>query len=515
MFWADRIAHDLKVKGPQRVDDMKTPSGRIHVGSLRGVIIHDVVFRALRDTGISASYTYIFDDHDPMDSLPAALLEKFKKYLGVPLYRIPSPEPGFDSFAQFYAEEFRAVFEKLGAKPEIFWSSKLYQRGLMDEGIRVCLDEAAKIRKIYKQVSGADLSSDWFPFNVICEHCGKVGTTKVYKWDGKKVYYRCLPNLVTWAQGCGQEGSISPFGAAGKLPWKVEWAVKWQVLGVTIEGAGKDHMSAGGSHDIAARICEEVLNYKTPYPIPYEFFLIGGKKMSSSRGLGSTAREVSEILPPYILRFLMVRTPSTRAIDFDPGSWTIPDLFDEYDRSAQIWWEKATDDMGRIFELSQPDGKAPGKMFLPRFRDVAMVAQMPNLDPIKYFTRLKGSKLTASEKKILDERIKYAEIWLDGYAPAEAVFSLAQKLPEEVKKLSTKQKDYLGKLAQVLGEVKTPENFEKKMYDFAKELKLPSKDAFGAVYISLLGKPFGPKAAWLILSLGQDKAKKRFLEVSR
>ena len=30
------------------VNDSKTPSGRVHVGAVRGVIIHDVVYRALK-----------------------------------------------------------------------------------------------------------------------------------------------------------------------------------------------------------------------------------------------------------------------------------------------------------------------------------------------------------------------------------------------------------------------------------------------------------------------------------
>ena len=42
MFWADKIAADAV--GEQVVNDSKTPSGRIHVGSLRGVVIHDVIY---------------------------------------------------------------------------------------------------------------------------------------------------------------------------------------------------------------------------------------------------------------------------------------------------------------------------------------------------------------------------------------------------------------------------------------------------------------------------------------
>ena len=42
MLWCDKIA--AQVEGEQLINDSKTPSGRAHVGALRGVLIHDVVF---------------------------------------------------------------------------------------------------------------------------------------------------------------------------------------------------------------------------------------------------------------------------------------------------------------------------------------------------------------------------------------------------------------------------------------------------------------------------------------
>ena len=50
MYWADKIASEIIKSGKHKpfwVDDMKTPSGRMHVGSLRGVIIHDLIYKAL------------------------------------------------------------------------------------------------------------------------------------------------------------------------------------------------------------------------------------------------------------------------------------------------------------------------------------------------------------------------------------------------------------------------------------------------------------------------------------
>ena len=49
MEWADELA--ARVSGPQVVNDSKTPSGTVHVGSLRGVVLHDAIFRALREGG--------------------------------------------------------------------------------------------------------------------------------------------------------------------------------------------------------------------------------------------------------------------------------------------------------------------------------------------------------------------------------------------------------------------------------------------------------------------------------
>jgi lysyl-tRNA synthetase, class I len=62
MDWADELA--AKVEGPQVVNDSKTPSGTVHVGSLRGPVILDVIARALRSRGLrrrssTASTTWI------------------------------------------------------------------------------------------------------------------------------------------------------------------------------------------------------------------------------------------------------------------------------------------------------------------------------------------------------------------------------------------------------------------------------------------------------------------------
>src|SRR3989344_6162164 len=115
MFWADKIAEEIekkfgKTKEPLLVRDEKTVSGRVHVGSMRGVAIHGAVHEALSDRGVKNVFKYELNDFDVFDSIPDYLQrEKFEKYLGMMLRDVPSPEPSAKNFAEYFGTEFRAV----------------------------------------------------------------------------------------------------------------------------------------------------------------------------------------------------------------------------------------------------------------------------------------------------------------------------------------------------------------------------------------------------------------------
>lgn len=503
MFWSDKVAKELKKRNlPQEwVDDMKTPSGKVHVGALMGVIFHGLVYESLKDEGVQAKYTYVFENHDPMDDIPSYLsYEEYKKYLGMPLYKIPSPEEGYENFAAYYAKDFQDTFNALGFHPEILWTKDLYTSGKMNHGIKLVLDNADVIRNIYKEMYKKDIPDDWFAFQVYCEKCGKVSTTRVYKWDGEKVHYKCPVDATDWTEGCGYAGSVSPFSDenhfAGKMPWKVEWSAKWQAIGVTVEGAGKDHMSRGGSHDLTSLVASRVLDYPVPYPVGYEFMLIGGKKMSSSKGRGFSASDMLTILPPELVRFLFVKMDISKQTNFDPTDpETIPTLFDEYQRYAKAYEDKSDDDLARVFELSQVgDVKMPPSV---RFSTLAQWVQMPNL-----------------KQKIVDEGLEewaqYARVWVDRFAHEKDRFTVQEEVPHQALALSEKQKEGLSKIADLLEKSLSAEDFQVELFEVGKKIGLSSKEVFAAIYTALLGKHYGPKAAWLIHSLDKDFVMKRF-----
>lgn len=519
MYWADKVAKQILDSGkfkPFWVDDMKTLSGFPTIGSLRGPFVHDFIYKALLKLGVEAKSTYIFNDFDPMDDVPPDLAEKFSKYLGLPLKNVPSPEEGFPNYADYFAADFGSVLRELGVDATFLSSWDMYHEGKFDEVIKEALDAAEKIQDIYQKISGSKKRQmGWLPFQAICEKCGKLGTTRVHAWDGSVVEYTCEENMVKWAKGCGYTGKVSPFGGSGKLPWKVDWPAHWKVLGITIEGAGKDHSSAGGSRDIAAALCKEVFHIENPYNLPYEFFLIGGRKMSTSKGIGFRARDVKEILPPTVIRFLFCRSDHRQTVEFDPiGTMAIPDLFDEYDRCFKAYIDGSDEMLARTFEMAQI-GDVPHKkeILLPRFRDIVNYVQMPNVDILQKYEEIKGENLSQQEIDLINERIKYAKIWIKDYAPDSFRIQLSETLPDIAKALSDDQKKFLKEAIKLIQKEKDPESLQLALYNLTKELGVDAKKSFSAIYICLIGKEFGPKAAWFLLSLPKDKVIERFMEV--
>ena len=526
MFWADRIAEELKYSGPHLVDDMKTPSGRIHVGSLRGPILHDIIYKALRQAGAPTRFTYVIDDHDPMDGLPSYLDEAtYRPHMGKPFYAIPSPDGIAPSYARYYADDFIGVLNDLGVVPEILWASELYRSGQMDGAIRLILDNAALVDRINHEVSGGPLhAAGWVPFSVICPNCGKVSTTRATDWDGQTVAYSCEPHLQKWAEGCGHHGRISPFGGAGKLPWKQEWAAKWMALGVTVEGEGSDHATAGGSRHVANAVSRQVLRRESPYDVPYEFFLVKFRdevgevkttKMASSKGTGTSAREMSGILPPQLLRFLLIRPQPRQAIPFEVAGATIPNLYDEYDRCAKAHFEGSDPDQARVYALAQVDDGGLEARVLPRFSTVAAWVQIPHVDPFAEARALKGADLHAADIAEVRSRVHYARLWVERYAPEEAKMAIRPEAPAEAEALTDPQRALLRGLAARLRQGRAEADaLHNDIFGLGQQLGLKSRGSFEAIYLALLGKKSGPRAAWLIATQDPEFVIGRFEQVA-
>jgi len=525
MFWADELA--ASVSGPQVVNDSKTPSGTIHVGALRGVVIHDAIVRALRGTGHEVRLLYGIDDLDPMDSATLATQEGVGEYMGRPLAEVPAPR-GSDqpSWARHFAQTFLDTFHRLGVQPELYWASEQYRAGLFDDFIREALERAGDVLRVYREVAHVRHPDGWLPVMVICESCGRIGTTFASDWDGETVAYRCLPDLVTWAAGCGHSGRVSPFGGRAKLPWNLHWVAKWRLFGVTIEAAGKDLATAGGSRERSEALARDVFAVTPPRNLPYEFLLVGGRKMKSSLGTGTSADAAASLLPPELVRFLMLRYRPQATIEFDPdGTDAIPRLFDEFDRVAAATAGREVKgelppDHERVFALSlvAPDADVgvEAAAYRPAFAHLALLEQIPGVDVPSRAEAEKGSALTARELALLDERRDAARAWLADYAPDRARLAVARDgLPPAASELDATQRRYLGDLAPALESCAWDgESVQAAIFATAAAHELPAGRAFAALYLAFLGRASGPRAGWLLAALDREFVVARLREAA-
>jgi lysyl-tRNA synthetase, class I len=525
MEWADELA--ARVSGPQVVNDSKTPSGTVHVGSLRGPVILDVITRALRAAGLETTLLYGIDDLDPMDAQALLTADAIEREMGRPLAHVPDPAGDCHaSYARHFAGVFIDTFAGLGIVPDrYYWMSDIYPTGQMDPFIRTALDRAETVREVYRRVANVQHPDHWLPVGVICPNCGKVGTTIASDWDGETVSIACQPDLVAWATGCGWTGRVSPFGGNAKLPWNLEWAAQWSLFGVTIEPNGKDLATAGGSRDRSNAIAREVFEREPPRNFPYEFLNIGGRKMSTSKGRGAAAHTIGSVIPPEQLRFLFVRQRPESALDFDPeGTDAIPRLFDEFDRlGAATAGREVKGELPSghesIFRYSlldpEADVAASAARFRPAFAHLALLVQIPGIDVRERVEAEKGSALTADESAELEVRLAAVRRWLEAYAPERAIIEIKRDaLPVEVELLRPEQRGFLRSLTDVAhGEaLASGEQWQAAIFAVAQEHGLDAKAAFNALYLAFLGRPNGPRAGWLLASLERDFVIRRLTE---
>lgn len=513
MFWCEQLVE--KLDGPQIINDSKTPSGRAHVGALRGPLIHDAIFRSLKAKGTPVRFLFGCDDYDPVDEIPYGEAEHFEQYLGAPLCNVPPP-PGSTAtdMADHFISEFWGIFKELGIEPEFYRMRDVYRSGQFNEMIDVILRHAHVVRRVYKEISGAERADDWHPFQVICEKCGRIGTTVVSGYDGKEVTYTCRPDLVKWARGCGHKGKMSPFDGGGKLPWKLEWCAKWKTFPVTIEGAGQDHSTKGGSRDVAIACLREIFGDQPPLNCPYDFFLIGGAKMSSSKGLGVSARGMTDFLPPEVLRFLMIRTMPKHFVNFDSSETHIIKVFNEFDRYHHRYFHdpKITAEEKRVYELARVSVEEDH--WVADFQLITALVQMPHLDAVAELEKRKGSPFTVLDRKHLDLRMRAARYWIENYATEEEKTRLQDTLPERAQELSATQRAFLQILAELLpGTVWESDALQVCVFNAARLAPIDQPSAFKAIYRVLLDRTNGPKAGNLLSFLDRDFVVRRCAEL--
>lgn len=509
MTWIDELLHSC----PKQliINDSKTPSGIAHVGSLRGVLIHDAILRAAQADGRDATFRYGCDDMDSLDEIPHGTGDFYRNYIGTPLCHTPSP-PGFPAknMAQAYFTEFATTFDTLGVNAELYYVSDIYASGQFDETIDIFLRHADAVRNIYYRETGAVRPDDWLPYQPICQQCGRIATTFASDYNGDTVTYECKTDLVPWVQGCQSKGRVSPTGTNGKLPWKLEWAAKWKLFPVTVEGAGKDHMGAHGSHQVTRALSEEILHHSVPHSFAYEFLTLDGAKMSSSKGVGYHASDIVTLLPPEILRYLILKVRPQSAIDYSLDLQSTNRIFLDYERLwASVYEDSANYNHQQLFYLSQsrqsesisppPEQSAP-------FDTIVSVTQQPHIDILAHLETISDTTLSVTDLQWLNAKQRTARHWIADYADEQHNFQITESLPLDTHNLPNPQRAFLAISGRILNHIDSwrAQDIQSALFDSARIVGIATSDAFSALYHAFFASLEGPRAGSFLEYYGKE-----------
>ncbi len=490
--WADVIADKVAATGEKHIIATGiTPSGSIHIGNLREVLTADGAYRALGDAGVDVELIYIGDTFDPLRKVYPFLSNDYAKHVGKPLYAIPCPCGNCANYAEHYLMPFLESLEELDIKPTVYRAHELYGNGDFVPAIIKALQNRDKIAAILETVSKRSIPANWSPFNVLCESCGRITTTEVTGFDDRR-------ETVDYTCGCGYAGTV-PVKGNGKLTWRVDWASRWGILGVTIEPFGKDHATKGGSYDTGTRISREIYGHEPPYPIIYEWIHLKGKgAMSSSTGVTVTITDMLQVMPPEVLRYLILKTKPEKHIDFDPSR--IVELIDEYDRST-----------GRARELSQTETSL--RSDIP-FTHIVTALQIAS-DSDSFREVLRRSGYGARDMESVKMRMENASNWLALYAPESVKFEVQETMPPDVENLTPGQRAGLLRIASGISDDTTASDLHDLAYGASEAAGISGSKMFQAIYIAILGKKSGPRAGYFMASLDRTFLLKRLTEAGR
>ena len=482
--WAKRTAEELLVthgEGPHVVMTGISPSGNIHVGNLREVLVAEAVVNALKARGVEVRFFFHADTIDPLRKIAPGIPADFESYIGHSLSRVPDPEGCHASYAEHFLSPFEEALKRMEMDVEVLRSHELYESGFYAEVTREALDRTDDLRNILQEVSGRKMPEHWSPY---------LPRTRSGQLTGARILEH-LPeeSKVVFVDEDGWEEVADYSKGEGKLGWRVELAARWKALRVTFEPFGKDHTSRGGSTDTADRMAREVFNYPVPGRYEYEWLQIKGKgAMSSSKGIVLLPNAMLDIMPPDALRRMVLGRDPARALDLDLEAG-FPRFMDEY----------------------RADTEAP----VP-FAHLVTVAQTVAGDPEKAAEMLRrgGYEEAADDPEKLRRDLAYARHWAEEWAPESYRFGVRDEMPPEAVDLDAEQRRYLAAVAEKLEDGMNGDAVQNLLYSTAVELGLKPKVAFGAAYTVLLGKKSGPKAGPFVAGLGAGFVRERFLRVS-
>ena len=201
---------------------------------------------------------------------------------------------------------------------------------------------------------------------------------------------------------------------------------------------------------------------------------------------------------------MIFRAKPLRHIVFDPGL-PLLNLVDEYDNIESNNRNQRAADLA-LLEAWPPLG-------IP-FKHLVNLVQITDGNVDKITAILKRHDLPLPSREVLQNRIAYAQYWVENYAPPEVRLQLQETLPAAIESLTPAQREALSTLADQLQPDMNGDDIHALVYRLTQDGNMDPKTLFQAIYTAFLGQPRGPRVGWFLGSLEFDFVRARLQEAA-
>jgi len=504
MHWseilADRVAKEKSP--PFVVTSGITTSGPTHLGTLCEFLFPNAVTQQLTARGEGADFYFIADIYDAFDSVPSSM----KKYeatltphLGKPLCDVPDPLGCCKSFGDHFLNEVTGVMKRFNVNPKIIRAVDVYKAGKFDGHAQLFLEHEEEAKKVVAESSMRELPNWWSPLMPVCQNCGRIATTRLTAHGSDWYEYACDRD-VEYTKGCGFKGKNKLSEHQYKLTWRLHWPAWMVIFGTSVEGAGVDHHTKGGSWDTCQEVFRKMLKREPPVGYKFGFILFQGKKYSKSKGIGMGVMELLELMPPELITYSLIRPDLQENKDVDPTGIKLMNLYEDFQNSAKLA-EEGSGDASRAehkkitaFKLST-GGKLRWKA---PFADVLMYYQL-------YRDWDKVAERSGDREGSLYLK-PFIEKWVEKeFAPEEFMFAFK---PSKISAHTAAVADFAGKLKDGMDAVA----IHNLVFETAKAHNAKPGDMFTILYTALLSKEKGPRMGKLVEAIGPSKVRETLMQ---
>jgi len=515
-----------------------SPSGPIHLGNLREIMVPHFVADELARRGEPVRHIHSWDDYDRLRKVPAGVDAGFAEHIGRPLSSVPDPCGDHESWAEHYKAPLRAAMAAMGVQMVEISQTQMYTSGAYQAQVEHAMAHRQDIdtvlgryrTKVAKAAAAEDLDEDldeagdasggdYYPYKPWCATCGR-DTTTVTAYDSATTH-------VAYTCECGHRPSPAPIAQVpGKLVWKVDWPMRWAYEAVDFEAGGVDHSSPGSSFTVGSQLVREIFDGVPPTYLGYSFVGTSGQaKMSGSLGGAPTPSDALTVLEPTLLRWLYARRRPNQSftISFDQE---INRTYDEWDALGR---QLASGSAGDAAALTRDRaartaaGALPQPERLVAFRMLASVADITDGDETQIL-RILHDLTSANPIQTLSQtepRLSCARTWTQRYLPDDERTQVRSAPDTELLgSLDAGQRQAVGLLGEELEYDWSLEGLTALLYGIPKrrlglpldvkptpELKVAQRSWFVLLYRLLVGRETGPRLPTLLLSLGPDRVR--------